>query len=299
MTAMKYAPGDYTYWHACIAGKKPTHYLNEQNAGCYRRHRKGVDDAVLFFWHGSEIACLVNGQKQSPLDGVEIWNSCGNNAVTHEDYMHRIEKGRWPNDAEMVAKSNQPPDDNSMEAVLARLEDFEREAKRLIEAGAAQDQAAADRASDVANSIGEIEKKVIGLHKVEKEPSLVAGRMIDRKWFPVRDRAVALKQDVKAKVVTPFLVQLRREATAEADRARELGVEEFLEQPKIGAGSIKRTVALRTKVSAKIVDYDALIRAIKDSSEVRELAQKLADASCRATGIALPGTVKIETEIAT
>jgi len=139
---------------------------------------------------------------------------------------------------------------------------------------------------------------VTALHKVEKEPSLVAGRMIDRKWFPVRDRAAAIKADVKAKVVTPFLVQLRRDAEAEAERARELGVEEFLEQPKIGAGSIKRTVALRVKVSAKIVDYDTVINAVKDNAEVRELVQRLADGAARG-GNPLPGSVRVETEIAT
>jgi len=298
MTALKYGDGDYTYWQATLQGKKLPMHDGEAHAGFYRKSNRHVDDAVSYFWHGSDLVCLVNGKLQAS-GGADIWNHCGHNAVSHADYLHRVEKGRWPNDAEIVARSNQPPSDDSMEGVLARLDDLEREAQQLIKSGAAKDQAAADRASDIANSIAEIEKKVVGLHKVEKQPHLEAGRGVDNKWFPVRDRAAAAKTDLKAKVVTPFLVLLRRNAEAEAERAKELGVAEFLEQPKIGAGSIKRTVALRTKVTAKIVDYDVLIRAIKDSAEVRELAQKLADASCRATGIALPGTIKVETEIAT
>jgi len=299
VTALKYGEGDYSYWHRALRGEINKLEMNDGNmhAGFYRMRRKdGPDDAVSYFWHGSNLVCVVNGVA---MKGDVVWTSCCDNAVSHEDYQSRIINGRWPNDHEMVAKSNRAPDDDSMEGVTARLEDLEREAKALIDAGPAEDQNNADRASDLANMIAEIEKRVNGIHKKEKEPSLVAGRIVDRRWFPLRDRAAAAKQEIKAKVVTPFLVKLRREAEAEAEKARELGVEQYLDQPKIGAGSIKRTVALRTKVSAKIVDYDALINSIKSSAEVRELAQKLADASCRASGIALPGTVKIETEIAT
>jgi len=296
VTALKYGTGDYGYWQQLLSGYKPTLFMNDMQPGFYRRSRKGIDDAVSFFWHGSDLVCIVNGKKdQYP---IEVWNSCGNAAVTHEDYLYRIKEGRWPNDAEIVAKSNRAPDASSIEAVLSRLDEFGAEAKRLIVSGPAADQAAADRASDVANSLAEIEKSATALHKVEKEPSLIAGRLVDKKWFPVRDSAAALKQEIKVKVVTPFLVRLRRDAEAEAERARELGVEEFLEQPKIGAGSIKRTVALRVKVSAKIVDYDTAINAIKNNAEVRELVQRLADAACRG-GNPLPGTVKIETEQAT
>ena len=298
MAAMKYGEGDYSYWHAVVQGKKLPMHDGEPHAGLYRKSNRPVDDAVCYFWRDSTLLCLLNGAVQTH-GGADIWNHCGHHAVSHEDYMHRIERGRWPNDHEMVAKSNRPPDDNSIEAVLAQLDALESEAKRLINDGAAKDQNSADRASDVANSIAEIEKKTVALHKVEKEPHLKAGRAVDGKWFPVRDRASNLKSEIKRIVVTPFLVKLRRDADAELERARELGVEQFLEQDKIGAGSLKRTVALRTKVSAKIVDYDALIVAIKDIAEVRELAQRLADASCRATGIALPGTIKIETEVAT
>jgi hypothetical protein len=296
-TALKYGEGDYTYWHKALAGDRPAMNEGNPHAGFYRmRNKQGPDDAVSYFWNGSELVCVRNGTKK--VDPNSIWTYCGHNAVSHDDYLHRIKMGRWPNDAEVVAKSNLPPDDNSKEAVLARLDALESEAKQLIKAGAAQDQNTADRASDIANSLGEIEKRVIGLHKVEKQPHLDAGRAVDTKWFPVRDLAATIKASLKSVVVTPFLVQLRRAADAEKEKAKELGVEQYLDQPSIGAGSLKRTTALRTKVSAKIVDYDVLIMAIKDSSEVRDLAQRLADASCRATGIALPGTVKIETETA-
>ena len=297
MTALIHGVGDYSYYYQLLRGDKPTQFLNDMQPGFYRRSRSGIDDAVSIFWQGPELICTVNGKKHAYP--VEVWHGCGDNAVTHEDYLHRIKHGRWPNDHEMIAKSNRPPADNSMEAVVAQLDALEHEAKNLIKQGAALSQNEADRASDIANSIAEIEKKTIGLHKVEKEPHLKAGRAVDTRWFPLRDRACNLKSEIKRIVVTPFLVKLRRDADAELERARELGVEQFMEQDKIGAGSLKRTVALRTKVTAKIVDYDALIQSIKDNTEVRELAQRLADASCRATGIALPGTIKIETEIAT
>lgn len=297
MTALKHGQGDYSYWQATLQGKKLAMHDGDPHPGFYRKRNKPIDDAVCYFWHGSDMVGLVNGVAQ-PHNGADVWTHCGHHAVSHADYQHRIEQGRWPNDAEIVAKSNRAPDDNSMEGVLAQLDALESEAKRLIKQGAALSQNEADRASDVANSIAEIEKRVVDIHKKEKEPYLKGGRAVDTTWFPVRDRAANIKSEVKRIVVTPFLVQLRRNAEAEAERARELGVAEFLEQDKIGAGSIKRTVALRTKISAKIIDYDAVINAIKNNAEVRELVQRLADAAARG-GNPLPGSVRVETEIAT
>lgn len=294
--ALTHGAGDYTYWHAALRGEKPPMHDGDMHAGFYRLSRKDrSDDAVSYFWHGSTLVCLVNGKTGIAAD--EIWTRCGHNAVSHDDYQHRIKHGRWPNDAEIVARSNNAPADNSIEDVTARLDALESQAKNLIKRGAALSQNEADHASDIANAIAEIEKRAIVLHKSEKQPHLDACRHVDGKWFTVRDHANSIKADLKAKVVTPFLVQLRRAAEAEAEKARELGVADFLEQPKIGAGSIKRTVALRTKVSAKIVDYDAVLTTVKNNPEIRELVQRFADAAARG-GNPLPGSVRIETETA-
>jgi len=107
-TSLKHGTGDYTYWHGTLQGKKLAMHDGEMHAGFYRmKNNKHVDDAVSYFFHGSDLVCLVNGKTQ-PHGGADVWTRCGHYAVSHEDYQHRIEKGRWPNDAEIVAKSNNP-----------------------------------------------------------------------------------------------------------------------------------------------------------------------------------------------
>ena len=140
------------------------------------------------------------------------------------------------------ALHNQAPPDDTPEAITQRLDDLAREAERLIAAGAASDQATADQASDLGNTFGELEAKTEALRIAEKQPHIEAGRAVDGKWVPLRDRAEDLKKRIKAVVVTPWLTKRKDETTKAAADAIATGAAiDTVATPKVTAGSSKRS----------------------------------------------------------
>ena len=126
-------------------------------------------------------------------------------------------------------------------------------------------QAGCDQASDLANTLGELEAKCLKLHGVEKAPHLEAGRAVDRRWFPLRDFAGDVKQRLKRLVVTPFLRKKEEEAEKAAIAAISAGAApETVPQPKITAGTVKRSTALRTQTSAEVEDWKMLMAALAE-----------------------------------
>ena len=79
-----------------------------------------------------------------------------------------------------------------------------------------------------------------------------------------------------------------RLAAAAAAKAREA------EAQKVSAGRTGARVSLRTFVDATITDYPALVEALRDRQEMKELVQSLANRAAKA-GVELPG-MKIRSE---
>jgi len=295
---------DYAFWRRALVGHKAPVRDGEPEVGFYRlTNRKGSDGAVAFFRGPgpndgvAKIVCTLNGTAVEEVRGWELWSHVARNPVAYADYQHRINSGRWPNEIEAALGHNQPPKDDSFEGLTARIDALAAEAKAMLDEGAAKTQVEADRASDLANLFGELQKKAIALHKVEKEPHLEAGRSVDKKWFPLRDSADNIKSALKRYVITPFLQAKRAEQAALAEKAEKLGVADRFEPEQIGAGSLKRTTALRTRKSARIDDIDTLWKHLKGNPEVVAVMQRLADAAAR-VGNPYPGTIVIEEEIA-
>ena len=187
-------------------------------------------------------------------------------------------------------------------------------------------QTAADRAAIWAKRLATISRKASELHKVEKQPSLDECRRIDEKWRGLREGADKLSKRLK-RHLDGFLIhqayeeeQRLRQARKEAGQAKNQAERanchagllqdpahiavakaqaERLEQQAMraehaaaaganGAGRTGAKVALRTFASAKVTDYDSLLSALRDRTEVKELVQKLADRAARG-GDELPG----------
>lgn len=303
------------WWKEALQGRFLPLGDGELVWGYFRSKRKGAAvDSGIAFWQDSksgEWRCHMDGQEFDVDRAREIFNYCKVRPVTAEDYGSRLRTGKWPNDNEAVIGHNNAPADDSPEAIKERIEDLIREAKRMIEAGGAEDRSAADQASDVANALGELESKSTALHKIEKAPALEQCRAIDAKWFSLRDLANEWKSRLKTVVVTPFLKkqaaiveeQNRKAAEAAAEAAEQAKAAAIAkgadpETVKVEvtptvirnvAGSSKRSSGLRTVTSANVTDWVALLTHLKDHEKVQEAAQKVADASAKA-GIALPGT---------
>ena len=296
------ATNDPTNWQRRLSGETVETHSDTPDYGFYRvRSRdKTTWRPVAYWWDEAtgELRCHLAGQELEQNRACELWPFASTNPITHEIYLSVIEGGQWPDVNEAVAGHNRAPVEDSPEAIDERIADLGREAEKIIAAGAAQTQAAADQASDVANTLGELEAMAVKLHKAAKEPHLEAGRAVDRTWFPLRDKAADIKTRLKRLVVTPFLRKQdeERQKTLSAEIAKGTPVE-ALPQTRTTAGSTKRSTGLRTQRSAEIADYAALLAHLAEHPEIKETVQRIANASAK-VGVALPGMKIVENKVA-
>lgn len=284
---------EWAWWTNALAGFVAPIHDGEPQTGYYRMKRYGEESwTPVAYWHDTNSGdqrCHVNGRDFNPQYALEIWPYVSKNPVTAEAYAERMNIGKWADESTAVLGHNRAPAVDDAATIAERLDDLAREAERLIAAGAAQSEAISDQASDLANTFGELESKVITLHKAEKQPHLDASRVCDNKWFRLRDRAADFKRRLKAAVVTPFLAKKAAAVEAANVIAIASGVSpDALPQVKLTAGSIKRSTGLRTYYRAEIEDKAKLIDSLKDHPDFVATIQKIADDAAKKK-IALPG----------
>lgn len=290
----------FQWWRDALAGNRGPIHEGEPQSGYYRGKRKDkATGAVTFqavaYWRDTQtgaLRCHLNGRDLDEQRALELWPFVADRPVPEDWYFGVLDGKPWPDVNEAVAGHNQAPPDDSAEAIQERIEDLAREAARLVEDAekAPLTKEACDHASDLANTFGELEAKTKSLHQIAKAPHLEAGRAVDGKWFPLRDRAAQLKAMLKAKVVTPFLKKLAEERQKAASAAIAAGAApEELPPTRVVAGSSKRSTGLRTFTSARVTDWDALLAHLKEHPDIRAEAQRIADAAAKA-GVPLPGT---------
>lgn len=299
---MSNAVNDFSWWSAALVGQRFPIDANTPQPGYYKVRRKGRDGfvPVSFWWdtQTGELRCHMDGVDFNVQRALEIWPFASKNPVSAQDYGIRLRDGKWPGEHEAVVGHNAAPPDDTVEAIAERIDDLAREAEKMIAAGAAADDPTSDQASDLASTFGELQNKIAALHKAEKQPHLDAGRAVDGKWFGLRDRADDLKRRLKLIVVTPWLTKKAEQAQQSAVAAIAAGATpEALPQTRVTAGSSKRQTALRTQVSATVENWNALLDHLKEHPEIREAAQRIANASAKA-GFALPGTTITKTKVA-
>lgn len=293
---------DFSWWQDALAGRHAPIDANTPHCGYYKVRRKGRDGfvPVCYWWDTKtgELRCHMDGTDFDEQRALEIWPYASKNPVSAEDYGARLREGKWLGEHAAVIGHNKSPTDDTPEAIAERIDDLAREAEKMIAAGAAPSDDVSDQASDLANTFGELEAKIGALHDIEKQPHLDAGRAVDRKWFGLRDKAADLKRRLKLAVVTPWL----KKKSDEAERAKVAAISagaapETLPQQRLTAGSSKRATALRTQTSAEVSDWIILIASLVEHPDMRETAQRIANASAKA-GVALPGTKIVKQKVA-
>lgn len=293
---------NFQWWQDALDGRHAPINVNMPQSGYYKTRRRGREGFVpCSFWYdekNGDLRCHMDGADFDLQRALEIWPFASKNPVSFEDYGARLRDGKWPGESEAVIGHNASPPDDTPEAIADRIDDLARKAEELIKAGAAPNDDVSDQASDLANTFGELEAKADKLRAAEKEPHLEAGRVVDRKWARLRDRAADLKKRLKLAVVTPWL----RKKSDDAQKANVAAITsgaapETLPQPRLTAGSSKRSTGLRTQKSAEISDWPALLGALSEHPAIRETAQRIADASAKA-GVTLPGMKIIEIKVA-
>ncbi|MCA1458042.1 hypothetical protein I6F35_33455 [Bradyrhizobium sp. BRP22] len=292
-------PADpWDWWRNALKGVFGHKTADEPMTGFYRSRRKDKQTGQVAFytvayWYKDDgtLCCHYDGRPVDDIRAREMWTYVCERPITHELYTSIRNGGSWPDLNEVVIGHNNAPVEDTVESIQERIDDLAREAERMMKAGAASEQAIADQASDLANTFGELQNKIVDLHKKEKAPHLEAGRTVDKKWFGLRDRAEDLKKRLKAVVVTPWLTKKAQEAEAAKVAAITSGKSlEEAPQVRVTSGSSKRSTGLRTYFFAEITDKAKLLESLKDHPRLVALLQEIADDAAKKQ-VALPGCV--------
>ncbi|MCK7474050.1 MAG: hypothetical protein MZV49_12165 [Rhodopseudomonas palustris] len=218
------------FWRRRMAGEVIPIHDGEPQAGFYRLTSKDGTSQPVAYWFARDglLRCRIGDNDVSEQTANERWPWASKRPISHEVYKLVLAGGAWPDQHEAVTRdrnnSAAAPDDNSFEALQDRIEDLARDADALVKAGAAQDQDAANRASDLANRLGELQKKADAARSEERKPHDDAAKAVQVKWKPIIDRADVYKR-IKLMVITPFL-QAEAKRQREADEAARKAAQE-------------------------------------------------------------------------
>ncbi|SCB30615.1 hypothetical protein [Rhizobium lusitanum] len=314
----------WSWWSDALAGKIGPIHDGQPEWGFYRvRDGKNGPWVPVAIWQDEAGAFVATRNGTEVRHPEDIWTWCCRHPVTEEAFDSATAGNGWADDAPTNALApkdhNQPSD--PFEALTEEFAGEKELAAAFLKTKiTTQDQA--DRAAVWSKRLAGIAKKATDLHKVAKQPSLDEGRRIDDKWRDLKEGPADLSKQLKRHMDAYLLEQQRienerqRKAQEEADRKRREAEDaaraaaasensaakaaaERLEQlaadaerdaqvRNAAAGRTGARVALRTFVFAEITDFDKLLMALKDRSEIRELVETLANRAARA-GVPLAG----------
>lgn len=269
-------PNDWSVWTALLKSGGSPKPDSEVSTGYWRlpNGTAGTALPIATYFYAPDDARPDKGVWMATVKGRDIDQGDGEEwlqfvasrwpklkAVTDGDYETALSTGMWPDGTPVEKRDgiggNSPPE-GSIEALLAEAAGHLESAGNLIKAGAAKSEADADLAANMAKTLTETKSKVIAAHKVEKQPHLDAGRKVDDRFFPTRDKLDDITRMLKAKVINPWQVEqdrIRREAEAAAGREAE--PPPSIDAPKVTAGSRGRKVSLVPVRYAEITDHEA------------------------------------------
>lgn len=302
------APDQYDFWRRRMAGEVVPIHDGEPQAGFYRTKTKDGTWHPVAYWFGRDgaLRCRVADRDINEQTAAERWPHISKNPITHEVYKAVLAGQPWPDQHEGVirdrANATGEEDENSFDGLKDRIEDLARDAEKLIEAGPAADQSAADRASDLANRLAELQKTADAARAAEKKPLDEQVAAVQAKWKPLLGAADIYKR-IKAAVITPFLVaeaakqreaqEAARRAAEEAAKAGQPIIEaQTRAAPKAGSGG-RRSVALRSVKVVTITDRAAVLAFFADNPVITDALQKMAE-KATAAGVTVPGVTVTE-----
>lgn len=214
----------WRWWQEALAGRVgPIHHEPQQ--GYFRIRPKGGQWEPVAIWldEGGSWLAYRSGKE---IDAWSIWTWCCRNPISHEAYEKAMAGGGFDDEPDRAIGIG----DNSGEADpfdALRIEYLgEKELAEEFMKAEVTTQAQADKVAIWAKRLTAIKSKAEGLHKVEKQPHLDAGRAVDNKWRELKEEPDDLSKRLKNHI-KPFLqAQIRaeeerqRKAREEADRLR-------------------------------------------------------------------------------
>lgn len=321
----------WAWWQAALEGNFGPMHEGEPQQGYYRTRFKGGQWEPVAIWFEKGEWRALRGDRE--VDAAEAWNFCRTNPVSHPAWEKAVNGGGWDDEPPAPSIGHNLPADPHDALKLEYEAEKELAAELLKKEVKTEDQAS--QIAILSKRIAAVTKKATDLHKVEKQPHLDAGRAVDEKWRYLKEDPADLSKRLKRHLDAFLLEQqrlererqeaarreeerLRREAeeaarkVAEADqqseaerqaaidRARQLEQEaaakaKEAEAKNASAGRTGARVSLRTFVEPKITDYDALLMALKDRPEIREVVESLSKRAAK-SGVSLPGMEIVEVQ---
>lgn len=323
----------WDWWENKLAGKPVQMNDSNPQAGFYRQPRKAFYGArktflPVAYWPGENghLNCRVDDKDVSWQRGEEIWKTVGNHPVTHEAYHNKCEPiepdgspnpnytGLWPDEHELVPMGlghNFPPEDidwdeiaeigsidpndtELLKSLQDRIEDLSREANKRIEGPPIADQDEANRVANLADALQQFHKIADGTRAREKKPHDDAAKSIQQKWAPWLLKTETYR-NLKYKLLTPWLNLLKKKAAEAAEAAAAAGQLVPADTRRPSAGTRGRKMSLKSTKRAEIIDFDKCLEHFKDSPDLRDCVQELANRAVR-HDFKVPGTKVIVEE---
>lgn len=254
-------------------------------------------------------------------EAAKKWTYVAGNPVARDDYKVAWETGTWPDGTPTVAPevakagSNLPTD--PFERLQAEIADKIASAEKWMkDHPEAKSQTEADYATNLQREINALIKQADAMFTAEKAPHLAAAKACDEK-FRFRDGMKAVGVRLKS-IFERFMVKKEAEERRKAQekfeaerRATELARQEAEkarakmmaddpiqalttpepELPELpvapapvkvqSGGGIGRAAGLKSVWVGEIEDIDAVFAHFKDTDQVRDVLQKLVDATVR------------------
>lgn len=295
------ASDPYAAWRNSTTGRKPDVDdlpAYQASAGFYR-HKSSQAPVAIWPKDGWLVATVGVDGRETVVDDRFCENVFAYLApVVEPHYWSCVELGVWPDHA--VAGHNRGPD--GFEALRDLVQELIREADKLVKAGAAPNQEAADAAANLANRLRDLEADLASERKAEERPVLeriapLRAELdgIKSKFDPWQEAAKVRMSQIKLQVLKPFLIEKRRIERETKEPVKRRGGGEVA--PVANAGAKYRRVSLVQRWRAEIKDYDVALKHFGPDPKVREVVQSLADAAARSKARApVPGVEFIQDE---
>lgn len=309
--------------------------------------KRGIEAVAIWRTVDGEIKCrrsiFGDGSKMTADEIDELLASCGHYPISHELYLAVTKEGKdWPDEYQTrltmseirdgvawtpelgrsklgyavpenpraVFGDNKPPEDLSADQQLSgQITALESIVKNWLKeiGGEPRSKAEADQMANFATKFAECKTAAESRHKTEKEPHLAAGRAVDALWFPIRDKAGALRKrclDICNKWIDAEKARREEDARKANEEARRIAEERarHTDEPaqpvqEVVAEAVKignaRTVSQRTRTVWKVTDLPAFAAYVAAMSSpppdfieaCDKIANKLGSAGVAATGI--------------
>ncbi|WP_416066063.1 hypothetical protein ACK9YZ_06845 [Rhizobium sp. ZK1] len=315
----------WAWWQNALEGNFGPIHDGDPQQGYYRTRFKDKPWEPVAIWFEDGKWHAMRGERQ--VDASDIWTWCCRNPISYEAYNKAIEGAGWDDEPEAPAIGHNLPTD-PFEALTvefaAEREQAEAFLKKPITTQAEADRAAiwSKRLSTIAKKATDLHKVEKQPHldagrsvddkwrALKDEPDAISKKLkrhmdafLQEEARKERERQAAaraeadrIQREADAARVAAEQAAAKNDNNAASDAAAEAErlaqqaaqAEREAQARNASAGRTGAKVSLRTFVFAEVTDFDALLMALKDRAEIKEVVEMLANRAAR-SGVELAG----------